>query len=286
MARTPVTVALTEAQETVGLEQAQQGDPPAGPAVRRPAPVNAIALGQQLADALLAARALINRTPTDLAVVVEQVKRWYYGHDPAERDRLLWRHFEEAKETHARLEQAIQVAREALDVERAALVQAQAEREALATRSLPATVEEEATNARPEAVRRYQSLSTECQQRAAAITELERLLPATEQAPGPLTEAVTRVLETVGTVDREAVVRRLRESGELEHLRSRFERLRTMANTHAAEIDAWSRRVSRPVRVPRIMFPWPPAAIWDTLLAEAVEPPQLVWDDDPKRPGV
>jgi hypothetical protein len=39
--------------------------------VRRPGPVtNAIALGQQLADALLAARVLIHRTPTDLTIMV------------------------------------------------------------------------------------------------------------------------------------------------------------------------------------------------------------------------
>jgi hypothetical protein len=95
-----------------------------------------------------------------------------------------------------------------------------------------------------------------------------------------LADATVRLLEAVVTVDREAFVRRLRESGELEHLRSRFERLRTMANTHAAEIDDWSQRVGRPVRVPRIMFPWPSAAIWDALLAEALEAPELVWDDD------
>ena len=93
-------------------------------------------------------------------------------------------------------------------------------------------------------------------------------------------------MEAVVTVAREAFVRRLRESGELEHLRSRLERLRTMANTHAAEIDEWSQRVGRPVRVPRVILPWPPAAIGNALLAEAVDPPQLVWDDDPKRPGV
>ena len=104
-------------------------------------------------------------------------------------------------------------------------------------------------------MRRYQSVDIECQQRAAAIAELERLLPASEQAVGPLTEAVTRLLEAVRTIDREALVRRLRESGELEHLRSRVERLRTMANTHAAELDEWSQRIGRPVRVPRITFP-------------------------------
>jgi len=189
-------------------------------------------------------------------------------------------------ESHLRLDHAIQLARDALDLERPLLVQAQAEHEALATRPLPATIEEEASGIRADAVRRYQSVGIECQQRAAAIAELERLLPAPEQTTGQLTEAVTGVLEAVVTVDREAFVRGLRESGELEHLRSRFERLRTMATTHAAEIDEWSQRVGRPVRVPRIVFPWPSAAIWDGLLADAVEAPQLVWDDDPKRPGV
>jgi hypothetical protein len=205
--------------------------------------------------------------------MVDGLRRWYYSHDPAERDRLLWRRFEEARQTHTRLEQAIQVAREALDVERPALGQAQAEHGALATRRLPATIEEEASGIRGDAVRRYQSVGIECQQRAAAIAELERLLPASEQTLGPLTEAVTRVLEAVGTVDGEAFVGRLRESGELEHLRARFERLRTMANTHAAGIHEWSQRIGRPVRVPRIIFPWPPAAIWDALLANAVRTP-------------
>ncbi len=282
MVRTPITVSVTEAQEAVLSEQAQQGCPPAEPFVRRPGPVtNAIALGQQLADALLAARALIHRTPTDLTIMVDGLRRWYYGHDPAERDRLLWRRFEEAKQTHARLEQAIHIARETLDVERPALGQAQAEHEALATRRLPATIEEEASGIRADAVRRYQSVGIECQQRAAAITELERLLPAPEQTLGPLKEAVTRVLEAVGTVDCEAFVHRVRESGELEQLRSRFERLRTMANTHAAEIDEWSRRVGRPVRVPRVRFPWPPPAVWDALLDAPTEAPKLIWDDDP-----
>jgi ABC-type uncharacterized transport system substrate-binding protein len=49
--------------------------------------------------------------------------------------------------------------------------------------------------------------------------------------------------------------------------------------------DEWSQRVNRSVRVPRVVFPWPSPAIWNALLAEAVEPAQLVWDDDPNRPG-
>jgi hypothetical protein len=151
---------------------------------------------------------------------------------------------------------------------------------------LPATIEEEAAGTRPEAVRRYQALGIECQQRAAAITELDRLLPAPEQTLGQLPDVTVRVLEAVVTVDREALVRRLRESGELEHLRSRFERLRTMANTHAAELDEWSQLFGRPLHVPRVVFPWPSAAIWDGLLAEGVEAPQLVWDDDAATPNV
>jgi hypothetical protein len=281
--RTPITIPMEAEPETVSTSVPPE---PPMPLVRRPATVtNALLRGQQLAEALGAARALINRTPTDPAVMVEQLRRWYYGHDPAQRDRLLWRHFEEARETHLRLDHAIQLARDALDLERPLLVQAQAEHEALATRRLPATIEEEASGIRADAVRRYQSVGIECQQRAAAIAELERLLQAPEQTLGPLTEAVTRVLEAVGTVDCEAFVHRVRESGELEQLRSRFERLRTIANTHAAEIDEWSQRVGRPLGLPRIAFPWPPAAIWDALLAEAVEAPQLVWDDDPQAPS-
>jgi len=218
--------------------------------------------------------------------MIEQLRRWYYSQPPDERDRLLWKRFTDAKQTWIQLNHVICAARDALHIERPALVEAEAERKALATRRLPATVEEEAIEARAEALRRFQSLAIECQQRVAAISELERVLPASEQALGPLTETVTRLLEAVGTIDREALVRRLRESGELEHLRSRLERFRTMASTHAAEIDEWSQRVSRPVRVPRIVFPWPSAAIWDALLAEAVQAPKLVWDDDPRPPSV
>jgi hypothetical protein len=218
--------------------------------------------------------------PRDPDAAIRDLRRWYDRQHPAERDRLLWQRFLETRSTHARLEHAIRVAREALDVERSALIQAQAERETLATRPLPATIEEEAAGTGPEALRHYQSLGVECQQRAAAIAELERLLAAHEQTLGQLPDVTARVLEAVVTVDREAFVRRLRESSELEHLRSRLERLRMMANTHAAEIDEWSQRVGRPVRVPRIMFPWPSAAIWDALLAEALEAPELVWDDD------
>ena len=283
--RTPIKIPTESAPEAGSVSVPFE---PPTPLVRRPASVtNALVLVQQLADALGEARALIHRTPTDPAVMVDGLRRWYYALDPAQRDRrLLWRRFEEATQTHARLEQAIQVARETLDVERPALAQAQAEHEAFAIRPLPATIEEEASGIRADAVRRYQSVGIECQQRAAAIAELERLLPAPEQALGPLTEAVTRLLEAVGTIDRETFVRRVRESGELEHLRSRFERLRTRANTHAAEIDEWSQVSGRPVRVPRVVFPWPSAPIWDGLLAEGVEAPQLVWDEDPKRLGV
>jgi hypothetical protein len=185
--------------------------------VRRPAPVtNALLLGQQLAEARGAARALIDRTPTDLAVMVEELRRWYYTLHPDERERLLWQRFAEAKQRHARLQHAIEVVREALDVERPALVRAHAERDTLATRPLPATIEEEASGIRADAVRRYQWVGIECQQREAAIAELERLLPSPEQTLNPLTEATARLLEAVVTIDREAFVRRVRESGELE----------------------------------------------------------------------
>ena len=276
----PVTRVVLPAKRTPDPSQAHTGG-------TRPSTVtNAILFGQQLAEALHAARTLMERTPTDPAVMVDTLRRWYYTQHPDERDRLLWQRFIETKSTHARLEHAIQVAREGLEVERSALTEAQAERETLAARALPATVEEEASGTRSGAVRRYQVLGIECQQRQAAIAELERLLPAPEQALGPLTEAVTRVLEAVGTVDREAFVHRVRESGELEQLRSRFERLRTMANTHAAEIDEWSRRVGRPLRIPRTVFPWPPASVWEGLLDAPAQGPKLVWDDDATAPNV
>jgi hypothetical protein len=184
----------------------------------------------------------------------------------------------------ARAEASIQ--RSLIRQKRPALAAAQAKRDTLAFRPLPATIEEEAGGIRADAVQRYQAVGIECQQREAAITELERLLPAPEQTLGELPDVTARILEAVVTIDRETFVRSVRESGELEHLRSRSEKLRLMANTHAAEIDEWSQRVGRPVRVLRVAFRWPSAAIWDALLAEAVELPQLVSDDDPKRPRV
>lgn len=213
------------------------------PGTRPSIVTNAIPLVQQLAEALRAARTLIERTPTDLKVLVEQLRAWYYSQHPDERDRLLWQRFLDARSTHARLELAIQVVRERLEVERSALAEAQAEREALATRRLPVTIEEETAGTRPEAVRHYQSLGVECRQREAAIAELERLPESPGQTLGQLTEATGRVLEAVVTIDREVLVGRLRESDELERLRSWFERLRTMANTHEAEIEEWSQRV-------------------------------------------
>jgi hypothetical protein len=236
-------------------------------------------LGQQLAQAFGAAQALIDRIPRDPDAAIEELRRWYYRQHPAERDRLLWQRFTTVEQLSGRLESAIQVAREALEMERLALVGSQAERERLAARPLPATVAEEAHGARDDVVHRYQALGIEWQQRSAATTELERLLPAPEQALGQLLDMTARVLEAVVIVDREAFVRRLRESGELEHLRARFERLRTMANTHAADIDEWRQRVGRPLRIPRVAFPWPPAAIWDALLDTAPEAPELVWDE-------
>ena len=243
-------------------------------------------VGQQLAQALGPAQALVNRIPEDPKAAVEELRGWYARQHPAERDRLLWQCFLEAQQSYEHLERAIQGAREARHDEQRAVAQVEAERNALAAQRLPTTVEDVAAEAHIEPVRRYQALGLERDARQTALAELERLLPPPEQTLSLLAEATVRVLAAVVTVDREAFVGRLRESGELEHLRARFERLRRMANTHAAEIDQWSRRIGHPLRVPGVAFPWPPAAIWDTLLAEAVEPAQLVWDDDPKRPGV
>ena len=239
-------------------------------------------VGQQLAQALGPARALVNRIPEDPKTAVEELRGWYARQHPAERDRLLWQCFLEAEQTYGHLQGAIDIAREALDDEQRAVAQVEAERNALAAQPLPTTVEDVAAEARIEPVRRYQALGLERDARQTAIAELERLLAPTEQTLSLLAEATVRLLVAVVTIAREAFVRRLHESSELEHLCSRFERLRTMANTHAAEIDEWSQRVGRPVRVPRIVFPWPSAAIWDALLAEAVEAPKLVWDGDPE----
>jgi hypothetical protein len=107
-------------------------------------------------------------------------------------------------------------------------------------------------------------------------------LPLKSVEPGsrPVPSPSRRDWEAAITIDREAFVRRVRESGELEHLRSRFERLRTMANTHAAEISEWGQRVGHPLRIPRVAFPWPPAAVWDAFLDTVPDAPELRWDDD------
>jgi hypothetical protein len=55
-----------------------------------------------------------------------------------------------------------------------------------------------------------------------------------------------------------------------------------MAKTHEAEIEEWSRQVGRPLRIPRIAFPWPPAPVWQALRGAPAEAPKLIWDDDPK----
>ena len=248
----------------------------------RPPVTNVMLVGQQLAQALGPARALVNRIPGDPHATLEELRRWYARQHTAERDRLLWQCFLEAEHTHGHLERAIQVAREALTVERRALVQADVERSALAAHPLPHTVEEDATNAPVEARRRYQALGLECHARQTAIAELERLLPPTEQTISLLAEATVRLLEAVVTIDRDTFVRRVRESGELEHLRDRFERLRTAANVHTAQLDDWSQRVGRPVRVPRVTFPWPSAAVWQALLDAPAQGPELAWEEDPK----
>jgi len=188
-----------------------------------------------------------------------------------------------AEQTHARLEQAVQAVREAFDIEQHALAKAQAECDTLTTQPRPATIEQEAKGNRADTVRRYQALRAECQERAAALAELERLLRAPEQTTDELTEAVVSLLEAVVTLDREAVVRRL--SAELEHIRVWFERLGTAADAHAGEIAEWSQRIGRPVRAPQIAFSWPPASAWQALLAAAVEPPTLEWDDAPRASG-
>jgi hypothetical protein len=133
---------------------------------------------------------------------------------PAERDRLLWQCFLEAEQTYGHLQGAINIARKALDDEQRAVVQVEVERNALAAQPLPTTVEDVAAEARIEPVRRYQALGLECDARQTAIAELERLLSPTEQTLSPLANATVRLLEAVVTIDREAFVRRLHESGD------------------------------------------------------------------------
>ena len=134
---------------------------------RRPPVTNVMLVGQQLAQAFGAAQALIDRIPRDPDAAIEELRRWYYRQHPAERDRLLWQRFTTAEHLSRRLESAIRVAREALEMERLALVESQAERERLAARPLPATVAEEAYGTRDDVVHRYQALGIEWQERSA-----------------------------------------------------------------------------------------------------------------------
>jgi hypothetical protein len=268
------------------VQAAERCVEPTPPVKGRAAVTNALLLGQQLAEGLRVARGLIDRTAAEVPLMIEHLRRWYYSQPPDERDRLLWKRFTDAKQTWIELDHVIRTARAALDSERPSLVEVEAERKALATRPLPATVEEEATETHAEAVRRYQALGLECQRRAAVIADLERLLLAPEQTLSGLSDTTARILEAVVTIDREAFVRRLRESRELEHLRARFERLRTMPNAHEAELNEWSQRAGRQLRVPRVIFPWPPTPAWDMVLGAPVEAPRFLWDDDPNGHGV
>ena len=255
--------------------------PPASASSSRPPITNVMMVGQQLAQALGPAQALVNRIPEDPKAAVEELRRWYAHQHSAERDRLLWQCFLEAEQTHGHLQGAIDIARETLDDEQRAVAQVEVERNALAAQPLPTTVEDAATEARVEPLRRYQALGLECDARQTAIAELERLLAPPEQTLSLLAEATVRLLEAVVTIERDVFVRRVRESGELEQLREKFERLRTMARTHEAEIEEWSRRARRLLRIPRIAFPWPPEPVWPALLGAPAEAPKLVWDDDP-----
>ena len=75
------------------------------------------------------------------------------------------------------------------------------------------------------------------QQRAAAIADLDRMLLARDDTLDRLRETTTRVLEATIPVEREAFVRRVRKSGELEHLRTRFERFQAAAQERDAQVD-------------------------------------------------
>jgi hypothetical protein len=79
---------------------------------------NVLPLAQRLAEVRRAARALIDGTPTDLGAGVAAIRRAYYRESPDERDRLLWRRFALAEQTHADLAGAFAAVRERLDAER------------------------------------------------------------------------------------------------------------------------------------------------------------------------
>jgi len=73
---------------------------------------DALLLGQQLGEAVGAARILIDNAARERSVMIDLVRRWYHTQHSQERDRRLWLRFSDAAQIHTRLEQAIH-AREA-----------------------------------------------------------------------------------------------------------------------------------------------------------------------------
>lgn len=155
------------------------------PSPSRPPVTNVILLGARLADAFGPAQVLLNRTPSSPADLVENLRQWYYRQHPADRTRLLWQRFIDAEQMCDGLESAVQATREAIDVERDTLAQAEAERAALVDQPLPVTVGQEAARPRADVILRYEALQLECQQRQAALSEMERLVTEPERVWQP-----------------------------------------------------------------------------------------------------
>jgi len=61
-----------------------------------------------------------------------------------------------------------------------------------------------------------------------------------------------------------------------------------MAQGRGERARSRDRRVepSRPLRIPRITFPWPPAPVWKALLDTPAEGPKLVWREEPEASSV
>lgn len=251
--------------------------PPHSQQTRRATVTDALLLGQHLGEAVGAARTLIDKTAAAGSSLVAALRREYYGRHSDEGHHLLWLRFVYAQQIHARLEQAIQATHMALNAERSALVEAEAERSALATIPLPGTVEQEALEGRAAGVRLYKELCLECQQRTAAIADLEHILPGPEKVLPDLIATTARVLEAVVTIEREAFVQRVCDAHEFEHFRARLEYLHAMAHTHEAELAEWSQRAGRLLQVPSVKFPWPSPTVCRALLEVPVEGPTLVW---------
>src|SRR5690348_12274555 len=80
---------------------------------RRASVTDALLLGQQLGEAVGAARMLIDNAAGETSLMIDLLRRWYHTQHPEDRDRRLWLRFTDAAQVHTRLEQAIHTAQKA-----------------------------------------------------------------------------------------------------------------------------------------------------------------------------